>query len=203
MPTDLHTVFNRARIDDRLVNELLGLSKGIVADGMVSQDETEFLQKWLVANSVVSENPVAANLLQRINAMLKDKALDEDEAKELFETLVNFSGGDFELGELQKSTGLPIDDPLPELEFPRRRYCFTGTFAYGSRRECENTVAELGGTSGSLTLKTDFLVIGIYATDSWAHSAYGRKIERAVQLRDEGHHIGIVGEKHWLTYVRA
>lgn len=193
----LHRLFNRARIDDRQVNELLGLAHGIVADDVVTQAEAEFLQKWLAANTAVSHNPVVATLLARVSEMLRDGHLDTQESRELLETLRCFSASDFELGEVLKATRLPIDDPQPTLEFGDSHFCFTGTFAFGSRRDCEAAVAARGGRVGSLTQSTRYLVIGIYATESWAHSSFGRKIERAVAWRASGRPISIVSEEHW------
>jgi len=201
MTTALHRIFSRARLDDRQVNELVGLAHGIVADGVVTQQEAEYLQKWLVANSGVSNNPVVANLLQRVNQMLSDRVLDADESRDLLETLTKFSGGDFELGEVLKSSSLPLDEPPPEILFDQTRFCFTGTFAFGSRQECEDAVERRGATAGLLTLKTDYLVIGIYATESWIHSSYGRKIERAVELKEEGVPVSIIGEAHWVEFL--
>ena len=194
-------LYSRARLDDRAINELLGLAKGIVADGVVNQKEAEFLQKWLVANTAVKDNPVIATLFKRINEMLEDNNLDDEEAQELFDTLHKFGGGDFELGEIQKATRLHFDDPPPSIDFQGRRFCFTGTFAYGSRSDCRRTVENLGGTEGSLTKATDYLVVGIYATDSWAHSSFGRKIEKAVEYREKDSGIAIVSEEHWREFL--
>jgi NAD-dependent DNA ligase len=174
----------------------------MIADGKVDQAEAEYLQKWLVAHLEVVKNPVSANLLMRINDILKDGTLGPDEAQDLFETLAKFSGGDFELGELLKSCSLPLDEPAPDIEFADREFCFTGTFAFGTRKVCESEVTTRGAKAGSLTTKTDYLVVGVYATDSWAHSSYGRKIERAERLRNDGVPIAIVGEQHWLRYLR-
>lgn len=199
-----HEIFNlysRARLDDRAINELLGLAKGIAADGIVNQREAEFLQKWLLANTVVKDNPVIATLFKRINEMLEDNNLDDEETRELLDTLHKFSGGDFELGEIQKAIRLHFDDPPPSIDFQGRRFCFTGTFAYGSRSDCRKAVQSLGGTEGPLTKATDYLVVGIYATDSWAHSSFGRKIEKAVEYREKGFNIGIISEEHWRRYL--
>ena len=38
-------LYSRARLDDRAINELLGLAKGIAADGVVNQKEAEFFAK--------------------------------------------------------------------------------------------------------------------------------------------------------------
>jgi hypothetical protein len=198
MPDELHLIFNRARLDDRQINELMGLARGITADGVVNQVEIEYLQKWLVANIGISGNPIISNLLQRVNTMLADNVLDEGEAIELFDTLQKYSGGDFEIGELLKATTLPLDDPAPQIGYPSD-FCFTGTFAFGSRKDCEEKVELLGGRAGSLTRNTDYLVIGIYATDSWVHSSYGRKIEKTLELRASGTPIKIIGERHWIS----
>lgn len=197
----IHTLFNRARIDDRAVNELLGLAKGMIADGNVNNDEAHFFFKWLVANEAVKSNPVVALLMQRVGQMLSDGKLDKDEAAELQTTLVNFAAGDFEIGELLKSTTLPLCNPPPEILFDGRQFCFTGTFAYGTRADCESIVQKLGGSSGALTQDTDYLVVGVYATDSWIHSNFGRKIEKAVEWRRSGLPISIISEEHWVGQI--
>jgi hypothetical protein len=201
--THLHRLYNRARLDDREVNELLGLTHGITADGAISQDEVSYLHKWLVAHTAGAANPVVAGLLRRVDAILADGAVDPEEAADLLGVLKVFAAGDFELGETLKATTLPLDAPPPSIRFPRATFCFTGTFAFGTRKECEAAVEAKGGLCGSLNRETHYLVIGIYATDSWAHSAFGRKIEKAVDMRQKGIPIAIVGEQHWVAELRT
>ena len=86
-------LYSRARLDYRAINELLGLTKGIVADGMVNHKEAEFLQKWLVANVAVKDNPTIETLFKRINKMLEDINLDDEEARES-QLQVKSIGGD-------------------------------------------------------------------------------------------------------------
>ena len=62
-------------------------------------------------------------------------------------------------------------------------------------------ILEHSGTEGSLTRAADYLAIGIYATDSWAHSSFGRKIEKAVEYREKGAGIAIASEEHWRRYL--
>lgn len=38
---EIQRLFNRAQVDERLVNELVGLARGLVADGVVNQGEAE------------------------------------------------------------------------------------------------------------------------------------------------------------------
>jgi NAD-dependent DNA ligase len=189
------------RISSRQIDELIGIARGIAADGLLNQTEVEFLHKWLVANVSISDQPVIRTLYARVRDMLSDGVLDAAEQQELLETLNAFSNRDFELGEVLKATTLPLDTPEPELVFAARHYCFTGTFSFGTRKACENAVIERGGSCGTVTKKTNVLVIGVYATDSWKHSSFGTKIIRASELRDSGQPIAIVSEKHWTKFL--
>lgn len=193
----LYRLYGDKRLNDRQLDELIGLAHGIIADGQVNQSEVEYLQKWLVANIELRDNPIVQNLLLRVNDILLDKTVTQEEAAELFDVLRRFSGGDFELGEVLKASSLPLDTPPPEIAFPGSRFCFTGSFAFGTRDRCEQEVKNRGAVTGSLTNGTNYLVIGIYATGSWAHSTFGRKLEKAVEMKRDGFPIAIVGETHW------
>ena len=189
------------RISSRQIDELVGLARGLAADGTINATEVEFLQKWLAANVAISDQPVIRVLYQRMNEILSDGVLDADEHAELLDTLNSFSSRDFELGEVLKSTTLPLCDPAPDLTFAGKVYCFTGTFNYGQRKHCEQAVAERGGIPGGLSQKTEFLVIGAYATESWKHSSFGNKIMKACEWRDAGIPISIVAESHWTKHL--
>ena len=77
-------------------------------------------------------------------------------------------------------------------------FLFTGTCAYGTRKQCQAAVESLGGMNAKSVTKTlDYLILGTYVTDSWAHETYGRKIEKAMNYRDEGVQLVIVTEEHW------
>ena len=66
---DIFQRFNRKSIDDRQIDTLIGLSKGLIADGKVDQSEAEFLYSWLIQSRQTTDNPVIINLLSRVNAM--------------------------------------------------------------------------------------------------------------------------------------
>ncbi|WP_108459487.1 BRCT domain-containing protein [Devosia naphthalenivorans] len=189
------------RIESRQVDELIGIARGLIADGQINQAEAEFLQKWLAANVEVSGQPLIRMLYRRINEILSDGVADEDEKVELFETLSRFSSGDFEIGEPLKASTLPICQPSPSLTFPGLRYTFTGTFNFGQRKHCEAAVIERGASAGGIAQKTNVLVIGVYATESWKHSSFGNKILQAVEWREQGFPISIVSEDHWVKHL--
>jgi NAD-dependent DNA ligase len=189
------------RITSRQIDELIGIARGIAADGTLNQPEVEFLQKWLAANQGISDQPVIGVLYRRINEVLRDNQLDSSEARELLDTLNALADRDFELGEVLKSSSLPLCSPAPKLSFAGVKYCFTGTFNFGQRKACEKAVFELGAEAGSLTQKTNVLVIGAYATESWKHSSFGNKIISASEWRENGLPISIVSEEHWVSFL--
>ncbi|MER9232900.1 BRCT domain-containing protein [Mesorhizobium sp. M0622] len=189
------------RISSRQVDELIGLARGLAADGTINKAEVEFLQKWLAANAEISNQPLIRTLYGRINDILADGVLDSGEHAELLDTLNSFSNRDFELGEVLKPTTLPLCRPAPTLTFAGRLYCFTGTFNFGQRKHCEQAIADRGGFAGGLSQKTEILVIGAYATESWKHSSFGDKIVKATDWRDQGLPISIVAESHWASFL--
>ena len=199
MNTSMFTRFNRKNIDDRQIDTLIGLSKGIIADGKINQLEAEFLQNWLIQNSQASSNPIILNLLEKVDVMLNDGILDNEEVAELHSVLKNLSGDSSEFGELAKTTTLPINEPMPPIIFENRSFLFTGTCAFGYRKQCQDATEALGGLiAKSVTKSLNYLVLGHYVTDSWAHENFGRKIEKAMEYRDKkGVPLVIITEEHW------
>lgn len=198
---EFHAIFGNDRLSARQIDELIGIARGVAADGALNQSEVEFLQKWLAASVDLSDQPIIRVLYDRVNAVLSDGIADEDECRDLLTTLSAFASRDFELGEVLKATTLPLCDPAPTLMFDGRTYCFTGTFNFGQRKACEAAVSERGGRCGSLTQKTNVLVIGLYATESWKHSSFGNKILKAADMRAQGVPIAIVSEQHWAGHL--
>ncbi|MGB0734007.1 MAG: BRCT domain-containing protein [Pontibacterium sp.] len=195
---DMFTRFNSRAVNDRRIDTLIGLAQGITADQQVVQAEAEFLHKWLCRAQMDSSHPVTCNLLEKVAPMLEDGVLDSEEASELLRLLRLISGEEVELDEVSKTSTLPVNQPAPAIEFEGRSFLFTGTCAFGSRRECQEAVASLGGMNAkSVTKKLDYLVLGTYVTDSWAHESFGRKIEKALEYRDSGLPIIIITEEHW------
>jgi len=197
---DIYTRFNRKSIQDRQIDTLIGLCKGITADNIVNQAEAEFLQTWLAQSMQASDNPLIHNLLQKVRAMLEDGILDEEESNELLSTLRKITGDSSSTGELAKTTTLPLDEPMPSVIFEERSFLFTGTCVFGTRKECHDATESLGGKCiKNVTQSLNYLVLGTYVTDSWAHENFGRKIEKVIEYKDSGLPIAIITEEHWLN----
>lgn len=120
MDNALKNMFGQERISNRQIDELIGIARGIAADGSINHAEVEFLQKWLAGNVDISGQPLIRTLYERINEILGDGVVDAEEKIELLETLDSFAARDFELGEVLKPSTLPFCDPFPVLSFPLR-----------------------------------------------------------------------------------
>jgi len=194
--------FHRSRIDRRAADALVGLAAGITADGIVNITEAVFLKQWLEDNLAHLNDPVINLLYSRLACMLQDNALDVDESQELLNILRSFSGVGIERPKgggtaAVTPTDLPFNSPVPDLVWSGRMFVFTGVMAFGPRKDCQALVEERGGLiGGSISKKVHYLVVGSVGNEQWRHSTYGTKIVKAVELREAGATIAIVGEDH-------
>lgn len=199
-PIDPFMQFNRKPVQDRQIDTLIGLAKGITADGIVNQQEAEFLLDWLTQNRVIiQDNPIFQGLFERVSTMLEDGVLDADEQRDLLSSLQSFSGKPSLSGEFIRTTDLPVNQPEPRVIFQDKRFLFTGTSAFGTRKQCAVEVEKRGGIVESFVVRRlDYLVLGAYVTPSWKHETYGTKIHKAMEYRDQkGLPLKIVTEQNW------
>jgi hypothetical protein len=190
----------------KAIDQLSGICSGILADGEVNDAEARFFAEYV--RKFAAYEPVwpFTDILARVNRIFSDGHCDDDEREELKAVMEDLCGhfNQADPSETYSST-LPLDTPLPNpIIFPERNFVVTGRFAYGTRRKVEEAISKLGGVSSSSapTGKTHYLVIGIFASRDWANTNYGRKIERARELRDEtGSGISIISEEHWKRFI--
>lgn len=195
-----------SRRQDRSTNELVGLCRGLLADGHVSQMEAEFLKDWIERNSAfVGEYPFAP-IYRLLSDILSDGVIDDEESADLHDTLIRFVGGeafDAKGQTASLATSLPVTEPQPTISHTGAVFVVTGTFAFGTRSAVHEAIEQRGGLiGGSPSRKTNYLVIGELGSRDWINSNAGTKILKAVSLRDAGHPIAIVSEPHWVSHVR-
>ncbi len=194
--------FNHARRCERDLSEMLGIAKGMLADGVVNDAEAVYLAQW-GQNHPDALTCWPMNLIfSRLNQFFKDGRIDDSERAELKDLLTHLIGGTASLllG-YEAATTLPLDTPPPLICWGcDELYVFTGRFAYGTRATLEREVKARGGTcERAVTRRTTFLVIGTFGSHDWQHTTFGAKIRKAVKLRESGFAIRIVGEDHWAT----
>lgn len=204
--------YNQRRRADRAVNEMLGLVRGVIADGRVSDEEIASVRLWLEQNAEVAHVWPISVLAERIERIFSDGVVDELERAELLQLLQQTTGAGPSVPGTQSTAPdlqvrparLPLCSPAPDLTFADRVYVFTGAFVYGTRNICEEAVIRRGAqVRSTITKQTNVLVIGAIGNSDWVHSSHGRKIEKAVEYRASGVPLSIVSEEHWQRFVQS
>lgn len=93
-----------------------------------------------------------------------------------------------------------LDEPVPEIVFQGRSFCFTGVFdfANGDRNQSEAATKARGGFCYERPNRAlNYLVVGNNVEPSWAHGNYGRKIKAVLEFKSTGAKCQIVSEEHW------
>jgi len=194
--------FNAKRIVDRSIDELLGLCRGIIADGKVDQSEAEFLLNWFHNNTAALSVWPGNVIADRLEKHLADNILDPEESADLLSLIREITGENYQELTPSNMSVSCFDHPQPPLTFQGKTFCLTGKFAMGPRDSCIQEVIDLGGEITKNVVKTtDYLVIGCIGSTDWRHSSFGRKIEKAKQMQENGHHIAIISEDHWADHL--
>ncbi|MDG1206840.1 MAG: BRCT domain-containing protein [Pseudomonadales bacterium] len=193
-------VTTKDEIQDRLIDELIGVCRGVIADGRVDEQEAIFLGQWIENHREIADRWPVNILYARLVEMLRDGIMSESERAELLLTLRDLTGESLIYQEPNRSTTLPLDNPQPEIDFTGKSFCLTGRFVFGSELECEEAILELGGDIVEApNMVTDYLVIGELSSPDWVHTSFGRSIEHAVDLKQQGSSISILSEEHWVN----
>jgi hypothetical protein len=156
----------------RSISELLERVQEIVADGVVIEDEADFLRRWIIENEAVRDTWPANALYLRIEAMLSDGVLDPDEQHELLATMLRF----VEQRRVAEMNRAAVDallddapepfeelpyDPEPRIVHVGKSFVLIGAFASGATAGIESRIRQLGGTlAREVSARVDFVVVG-------------------------------------------
>jgi hypothetical protein len=191
----------------KAIDQLSGICSGILADGVVSDIEARFFCEYVRKFGVYEPVWPFTDILSRIERIFANGVCCDDEREELKGVMEALCGYCRNPNPSETySTDLPLDSPPPDVViFPERNFVITSRFAFGTRRKLIEAITDrLGIASDSFpTLESHYLVIGMFASRDWANTNYGRKIERAVELRDSGSGICIISEEHWQKFIAS
>ena len=185
---------------NKAIEHLLGLIEGMVADNHLHDKEVQLLATWLSANPEATSAWPGSLIGKKVQEVLADGVITEAERAHLLKVLAELIASDFHhTGSASAEvTTLPIDDAVT-VELRNAGVCMTGEFIYGTRAACERLTLKAGGMPmDNVSKKVDILVIGTRVSPDWAHTTFGRKIQRAAELQNEGHPIEIISERRWL-----
>ena len=196
--------FNFENNVSKAIDQLSGICAGILADGIVCEKEALFFKEWVEKYSTYEPVYPFTEILKRIHRIFDDGIIDDTEKEELADIMRQITGrGLYSDPSQDYSIELPIDAPPPAIQFEACEFVITGRFGFGTRPKVANEITSRKGIvkDGFPTSETRYLVIGIFASRDWISTNYGRKIERAVELRDSGSGISIISEDHWKTFI--
>lgn len=173
---------------------------GVVADATISVEELRGLSDWIEEHDHLRGCWPYDEIGSLVTTVLADKQIDAQEHKMLFSYFSEFVA----LLDERVITSPPISEDgavsglcavCPDISFEDSVFCFTGSSSRSPRATLKETVESLGGRVASTPSKrVDYLVIGADGNPCWAYACYGRKVEKAVQLRKAGVKLMIIHE---------
>lgn len=190
---------------NRAIEHLMGIVTGMVADGALNDLEIQMLSTWLASHPEATADFPGSVIARAVEDSMEDGVITEAERAHLLKMLTGLASTDFSVtGSVSPEVAsLPIEDCV-SIDFNNSMVCFTGEFLYGTRAACERLVLKVGAMcADNVSKKVDILVIGTRVAPDWSHTSFGRKIQRAVELQEEGHAIEIISEKRMMEAVSA
>ncbi|MDX6188067.1 BRCT domain-containing protein [Flavobacterium sp. Fl-318] len=180
---------------------LQGICHGILADGIISDKEIYSLQEWLDENEHLNSYYPYDEIRSLVFSVLADNRIDDEEKIVLMAYFKQFAAiqDDQIRQKIQDETidvnisGLCTSEP--DVTFEGKTFCITGVLKRGNRENLQRDIIKLGGIpTESISKKTDYLIVGDNGNPAWVFSCYGRKVEKAISLRKEGHTITLIHE---------
>lgn len=181
----------------KAIEHLMGMVTGMVADSHLHDMEIQLLQTWLAQHPEATQDFPGSVIARKVNEVLADGVITEAERSHLLEVLTQMASTDFSAtgSAAPEVIALPIEDCV-SIDFNNAMVCLTGEFLYGTRAACERLVLAAGAMcADNVSKKVDILVVGTRVSPDWAHTTFGRKIQRAMELQEQGHTIEIISEK--------
>lgn len=145
----------------KAINELLGMCRMLSA-GVLSKEQVDLLQMWLTKNDELKDTFPISHIRPKIEKVLEDGIIDEQEKQELLQLFESTAGVKIEGAEgLHNKTIalLPFDEP--DIKFAGKTFCLTGDFQTGSRKRIEQIIKDRGGVvKKGFSSSVHYLVVG-------------------------------------------
>jgi hypothetical protein len=189
--------FDKTTADLQRLHAVVG---GIVADGHISESELRGLSSWMQDHEHLKTCWPYDEIDSLVTSVLADQKIDPQEHKMLKDFFSEFIAilDDRTIVSppvAEGETVVGLCAVCPEVEFEGSKFCFTGASTRYPRSKLAETVNRLGGeVVPSVSAKVRYLVIGADGNPCWAYACYGRKVERAVELRKSGVRLLIIHE---------
>lgn len=179
------------------IRELHGILHGIVADQMINAAELNALQSWLGTVEDIRHFWPISEVESVIVEVMRDGQITAREHSLLMAFFSEFADlparNDVPPG-LELLPSLCAVDPVVDVE--GRSFCLTGGSSKAPRSKIAELIEARGGAFNSwITKDLNYLIVCDAGNPCWAFACYGRKVEKAVEYRRQGHPIVIIAER--------
>ena len=185
------------------IQQLEGILHGIMADNVITDKEILQLREWMDDHDFLCGTYPFDEIYSLLVAAREDGIISEDERnmlKAFFSTFIDtresYNISEIDVKALQEKYtigGICATDP--DISFKDKIFCFTGESKKAHRAEIAQMIEQAGGIfNNNVVKKTDYLIVGADGNPCWAFACYGRKVEKAIELRKAGAHIVVVNE---------
>lgn len=187
---------------------LQGICHGILADGVIEDKEVHQLETWLEQNTHLNTYYPYDEIRSLILSIVSDGKIEEEELlvlKAYLNQFVNLENKSIEHQLNRETQDINISGHCtsnPDIDIDRKTFCVTGVLKSGNRASLEKQISDLGGIpTKTLTKKTDYLIVGDNGNSAWAFACYGRKVEKALEMRKGGHTILLIHEFDFIDVI--
>lgn len=183
-------------------HELEGFLSGVASDGVLNDQEIGALSQWLNQNESIRQIWPASVVVNRLNHILDDGIITEEERQDLLLTIGQITGQVVDENSVGYEASTEVwEDKVYDLRVSGSTFCLTGDFVSGDRSSVDTMLRCLGAeTSPNVNSQVDYLVIGTLASRKWLYTSHGRKIEKALHLKRQGGSIKTITERSLLKF---
>ena len=182
--------------------QLGGFLAGISADKTINIEELTALGNWSSENASLFKTWPFDTLLPAIDRIKVERQLSTNEHSELLTFCHSVSS--IKLAEREKITvPVKLSEQQVSILIQECSFCFTGESSRYSRKELAQVVEMYGGIAAdSVTAKLHYLVICDVRNPAWAFEMYGRKVEKAMNMKKKGAGPEVVFEEDLFAALR-
>ncbi len=190
--------------NENSLNELIGIIKGIVADEKITDDEFAHIDNWINNNPHIADEWITSEIINRIKEIKADGIVTKEELDNLLPILKGLAGHTFnETGLAEGGVSEIFSENINDFTHQDKVMCFSGTFVNGTRTVIENSAISYGAKiAKNISKKVNVLVIGTFISRDWRYTSYGKKIEKVLKLKKNGHDIIIISERQWIKVTK-
>lgn len=179
------------------IQQLHGVLDGIALDEMINDKEIIYLSNWLEYNKHLRSNYPYDEVSFVLNKIVEDGEINDNELVELLEFCGLFKqvrlSEENETKSIVTHLSKNIFEPISNFDVAGSKICVTGASKLYKREEIKTIIQNKGGrVVGAMSGSVDYLIVCEEKNSCWAYSMYGRKVEEAIKLKQNGSKVNIV-----------